>query len=308
MLVTLVTGIIGYGSFLYWYMDYQYKKASQLSQTVALVLGQDAAKLLLLNDVSAASDITANLKSFNDLEKLVLFNKDKKPLYQYSKQNKSFDVEPFNFKNEILKIDDDTLKIYSKANYQNTHLGYIEFHINIETIFHFVKEGILVLFFITLIMFIFSFFMAHFFANKFTDPILKLVKYLAKVEKVDFIKDKIYTKEENEYGVLYDEVNIMLERIKSLHEELKLAAVAFNTQNGVIITDKNQKIIRVNKAFTKITGYEENDILGKTPAILKSNMHDKAFYEKMYNSLLKNNFWIGEVNNKHKNGNIVSHP
>ena len=62
MSITLVTSFTGYGIFLYWYMNNQQNKIVELAQTVGLVLGQDIAKLVLLNDVSFASDITSKLK------------------------------------------------------------------------------------------------------------------------------------------------------------------------------------------------------------------------------------------------------
>ncbi len=82
-------------------------------------------------------------------------------------------------------------------------------------------------------------------------------------------------------GKLFSEVNMMLDRLEASHNIMKLAAVAFETQNGITITDKNQKILQVNKAFTDITGYTLEDVIGKTPKILQSGLHDKDFYEQM---------------------------
>ena len=64
MTVTLLTSFTGYGAFLAWYMNNQQNKVVDLAHTVGLILGQDIAKLILLNDVSLASDITSKLKSF----------------------------------------------------------------------------------------------------------------------------------------------------------------------------------------------------------------------------------------------------
>ncbi len=77
-----------------------------------------------------------------------------------------------------------------------------------------------------------------------------------------------------------------------------------NTAQGLMIVDKNLKITTINKAFETITGYSEQDVLGKTPAILSSGHHDISFYKKMWFSIKKNGSWEGEIWNKHKNGNI----
>lgn len=76
-------------------------------------------------------------------------------------------------------------------------------------------------------------------------------------------------------------------------ERLHLLAVAFETQEAILITDASEHIVKVNEAFTRITGYEEKEIMGKTPRILKSEKHDTVFYETLWNALLETGFWQG---------------
>jgi|GEM_PF-629775 len=89
-------------------------------------------------------------------------------------------------------------------------------------------------------------------------------------------------------------------------EQLHLSAVAFETQEAILITDANERIVKVNEAFTRITGYSDHEILGKTPRVLKSNHHDKTFYAAMWKALLEEGFWRGELWNKRKNGEIYA--
>jgi len=307
MAVTLLTSITGYSIFIYWYMNNQFNKAMELAQTVGLVLGQDVAKLVLLNDVSSAADITSNLKSFSTLESMVLYKLDKKAIFQYSKEDISFNIEPLPDITSIYYIVDGNLfKMYIDAKYQDTHLGYIQLNFQIDTIIDVIKEDIKVLLGILFFMLFISYMLALFFAKNFTNPILKLVKFLEKIDLVESIDKRITTQEKNEFGKLYDEVNIMLDRIELSHKAQKIAAVAFETQSGMTITDKNQKILQVNKAFIKITGYTKEEAIGKTPAILKSGLHDENFYLEMYKTLKKDHIWIGEIKNRHKNGNIYN--
>ncbi len=77
-----------------------------------------------------------------------------------------------------------------------------------------------------------------------------------------------------------------------------------NTSEGILITDKNNKIVFANQAFYNITQYEIQDIIGKNPSILKSGMHTKNFYKKMWDSINSNGQWKGEIWNQHKDGNI----
>jgi diguanylate cyclase (GGDEF)-like protein/PAS domain S-box-containing protein len=87
--------------------------------------------------------------------------------------------------------------------------------------------------------------------------------------------------------------------------QLEQSAVFYeNSNEGIIITDDKGKIISVNKSFCKITGYTKDEAIGKTPQLLNSGMHDKNFYENMWDSLKNNGSWQGEIWNKRKNGEI----
>lgn len=89
-------------------------------------------------------------------------------------------------------------------------------------------------------------------------------------------------------------------------ENLHLSAVAFETQEAILITDTNEVVLKVNEAFTRITGYSDTDIIGKTPRLLRSDKHDKAFYQAMWHELKTKGFWQGELWNKRKNGEIYA--
>ena len=88
-------------------------------------------------------------------------------------------------------------------------------------------------------------------------------------------------------------------------DEIKISSSVFkNTIEAILITDKNGYIIKTNNAFTTLTGYTEEEIIGKKPNILKSDLHDKKFYENFWDSILTKGSWKGEIFNKKKNGEI----
>ncbi len=93
---------------------------------------------------------------------------------------------------------------------------------------------------------------------------------------------------------------------KQTEEELRIAAIAFESQEGMIVTDTKGIIVRVNRAFTSLTGYSAAEAVGRTPALLSSGRHDKAFYRQMWQSLEKERYWQGEMWNRRKNGNIYA--
>jgi len=85
---------------------------------------------------------------------------------------------------------------------------------------------------------------------------------------------------------------------------LRIAAIAFESQEGVVVTDANNRILRVNSAFMTITGYTEEEAVGQTPALLSSGRQDKAFYSEMWERLKQTGGWEGEIWNKRKSGEI----
>jgi diguanylate cyclase (GGDEF)-like protein/PAS domain S-box-containing protein len=86
-------------------------------------------------------------------------------------------------------------------------------------------------------------------------------------------------------------------------EQRRLAASVFEESNeGILITDAQNRILRVNRAFTLVTGYSEKEAVGKSPSLLSSGRHDAAFYQRMWQTLKERDHWQGEVWNKRKSG------
>lgn len=89
-------------------------------------------------------------------------------------------------------------------------------------------------------------------------------------------------------------------------ERLRLANLVFNsTHEGVLITNKDHKITFVNPAFTKITGYQPGEILGRNPRLLQSGRHDNFFYANLWSTLNSTGQWSGEIWNRRKNGEVL---
>lgn len=91
---------------------------------------------------------------------------------------------------------------------------------------------------------------------------------------------------------------------KFASHQLSIAAIAFDSQEGIFVTDAENIILRVNRSYTNITGYSAEEVIGKTPSILKSGRQDKHFYASMWDSINHNGSWIGEIWNRRKNGEL----
>ena len=97
----------------------------------------------------------------------------------------------------------------------------------------------------------------------------------------------------------------ILER-KQYESEPRVAAAAFEMQLGMIVTDPTTRILHVNQAFTNITGYAAEDVVGRTTRIFKSGKYQPAFYKSLWATIKQNGYWEGELWGKRKNGEI--HP
>ena len=87
-------------------------------------------------------------------------------------------------------------------------------------------------------------------------------------------------------------------------QQQRIAAIAFESQEGMFITDAAQVIVRVNQAFTRITGYSAEEAVGQTPKLLNSGRHDARFYVAMRTIIARSGSWQGEIWNRRKNGEI----
>lgn len=78
------------------------------------------------------------------------------------------------------------------------------------------------------------------------------------------------------------------------------------SEQGIFITDANGKILQINKAFTEITGFSSEDVLGQSPALWRSGVHDKYFYQTLWQQVEEYGIWYGYICNKNKQGELYT--
>jgi len=91
---------------------------------------------------------------------------------------------------------------------------------------------------------------------------------------------------------------------KKNEEALRIAAITFESNEAILITDADANIIRVNRAFEEITGYSSEEVIGKNPSMLSSGLQNAEFYKGMWAQLIKTGTWQGEIWDRRKNGQL----
>ncbi len=116
------------------------------------------------------------------------------------------------------------------------------------------------------------------------------------VSKIDLDDSIIFT------GIVRD-----ITKQKRAEENQRIAATVFNaTTEAITVTNANGNIVSVNPAFSQITGYSAEEVIGKNPQILQSGKHDKAFYKTMWDTINTTGHWHGEIWNRRKDGEIYA--
>jgi len=87
-------------------------------------------------------------------------------------------------------------------------------------------------------------------------------------------------------------------------ESMRISAIAFESQEGILVTNKHNRILRVNGALCAMTGFLTEELVGQDPKVMSSGQHDGAFYEAMWTAVVQQHVWHGEVCNRRKDGEL----
>lgn len=103
----------------------------------------------------------------------------------------------------------------------------------------------------------------------------------------------------NWYGTCTD-----ITKQKNTEHDLRIAAITFEAQEAMIVTDEHRNMLSVNKAFSRLTGYSAEEVIGQSASMLKSGRHDAVFFSAIYEAVDRYGYWQGEIWNKRKNDEI----
>ncbi len=161
-----------------------------------------------------------------------------------------------------------------------------------------------------LILQVVLFFVIDTMLRSFTRPVQKIQAVMSAMQhdgdlsrRVDIHGTDEIGRMANAFNALANSLQKSVEQVKEGQDKLRLSAQVFvNSAEAIVITDINNNIMQVNKAFTDITGYSFEDVVGKNPRVLKSGQQGPEFYREMWRVLLETGCWQGEIMDRRKNG------
>lgn len=153
------------------------------------------------------------------------------------------------------------------------------------------------------------FFSVGWLIRRFMHPIKELQATMESMKRIgsmeQFVPVELEQGNRDEVGKLTGAFNQMSEALYHSERSMKLAASIYQSNaDAIVVTDENNLIVDVNPAFTRITGYTRDEAIGRNPKFMQSGRHDKEFYRQMWQSLLDEGHWQGEIWDRHKDGGV----
>lgn len=157
-----------------------------------------------------------------------------------------------------------------------------------------------------LLLIIISLFVRFVIVRNITRPIKDLQNTMAEIQHdLNFSLRANVDANNPDIGEMARNFNLLVEKLEHANERLQLFVKMFdNSGEAIFITDAQQRIIAVNPACYKITGYTEEEFIGNNPHILSSGRQDAKFYRAMWKSITETGVWQGEIWNRRKSGEI----
>ncbi len=157
-----------------------------------------------------------------------------------------------------------------------------------------------------LLLVIISLFVRVVIVRNISRPVKKLHDTMEEIQRdMDLSRRADVDANNPDIGEMAKNFNILVEKLEHANERLQLFVKMFdNSGEAILITDAQRKIIAVNPAFYRITGYTEEEVIGNNPRLLSSGRQDAKFYQAMWRSIDETGMWQGEIWNRRKNGEI----
>ena len=151
-------------------------------------------------------------------------------------------------------------------------------------------------------------FIWYFISHWVTQPLRRMTRGLRLISQGDLEATvHLHSSGNDEIGQATAAFNQVMDKAKELLSEQRMSRIVFeNSLEGIVVTDASSRIQLVNQAFVETTGYSAEEVIGLTPAVLKSGRQDDAFYREFWRVLREKGEWRGEIWNRRKNGSVYA--
>ena len=144
-------------------------------------------------------------------------------------------------------------------------------------------------------------FLIRFLANRMTRPLNQLSESMGRAKAGESEVRAVLTGPKDISDMAHA-FNSMMAVLEEREAALSIAAIAFEIEQGMIVTDQDEVIIRVNRVFAKLSGYSAEEAIGKHLSMFKTDRESPEFYKRMQEVLHRDNYWQGEIWNRRNNG------
>jgi diguanylate cyclase (GGDEF)-like protein/PAS domain S-box-containing protein len=137
----------------------------------------------------------------------------------------------------------------------------------------------------------------------FSDRFDIVAKMGNEFQTLDFMISPVLDDQGNVVALIPTAVDVSYR--KQVEADLRIAATAFDSKAGILVTDADRRILRANRSFLDSMGYSQEEIIGQNPRIFKSDRHDDAFYSEMWRSINESGSWEGEIWDRRRDGRLI---
>jgi len=274
------------------------------SQNITELLSQDFVKIITIGSSDIAIDLTTRLRSQNNIEGLTLYDHYHKPVFFYIKEGiQQLQPNSDNWQDHHMFLDQ-SLVLVTSTIYRDTQYGNVILQVSSKSIdqarIKFYKQGILYAMGLLLATVLFSWLIKLFLLL----PISQLVIALNTITKTHDFSTRLPVKRRDEIGDLFHGFNRMQQELDYADEALKAQKFALDAHAVVAVTNIEGTILFANQKFSDISGYSNEELVGNNHRMLKSNTHNKMFFENLFDTISNGEVWHGDICNKAKDGHL----
>jgi diguanylate cyclase (GGDEF)-like protein/PAS domain S-box-containing protein len=296
--------------------------------TLADVLARNSTAALTFRDTEAARDVLQALDAEPSVTFACIYTEDGKPFAKYVRQGKESEFVPPSPQAQATRFESGRLIQFRKIVLHGEILGTIYIESDLQRLDKRLREYTFA-FLVTLVVTLgLALVLASRLQQPISRPLIGLVQTAEAIAGASDYSIRAQLLSQDEFGTLVSAFNGMLDQIekrdRQLHQhrehleeevasrttelftantQLKLHAAALQAAaNSIVITDLTGTIVWTNPAFSVLSGYSAEEVLGKNPRLLNSGKHSKEFYAQMWTTIAAGGMWRGEIVNRRKDG------